>query len=77
MATIYLKHPVHGAKVAVSPEEAAYDKTHGWLEFDPTAVAAAPAAQPEAPSLDAPQAPILNALPSRRGRPRKGESQGE
>lgn len=36
---IYLRHPVHGTKVAISREEAAYDKGLGWEEFDPTASA--------------------------------------
>ena len=76
MAIIYLKHPIHGAKVAFSQEEAAYDAGHGWVEFDP-AVAAAPLKAEPAPSLEAVDEPILNALPTRRGRPRKGEPQGE
>lgn len=33
---IYLKHPIHGTKVAISREEADYDKGLGWVEFDPT-----------------------------------------
>lgn len=37
MAVIYLRHPVHGEKVACSDSEAAYDKKHGWVEFDPYA----------------------------------------
>lgn len=35
MAAIYLRHPVHGQKVATSDLEANYDKGHGWSEFDP------------------------------------------
>jgi len=34
---IYLKHPIHGTKVACSEMEAEYDKSSGWVEFDPTA----------------------------------------
>ena len=66
MAIIYMKHPVHGAKVATAPEEAAQDRRNGWMEFDPSV------AQPaQAPSSDEQETPILNALPIRRGRARK------
>lgn len=37
MAVIYLKHPEHGTKVAISDLEADADKLNGWEEFDPTA----------------------------------------
>jgi hypothetical protein len=33
MAVIYLKHPVHGHKVACSDMEADYDETHGWERY--------------------------------------------
>lgn len=36
MAVIYLQHPKHGAKVAISEMEAEYDIQNGWEEFDPT-----------------------------------------
>ena len=32
MAVIYLKHDIHGTKVACSRAEADYDKTKGWKE---------------------------------------------
>lgn len=35
VAVIYLKHDKHGCKVATSDAEAAYDRQHGWYEFDP------------------------------------------
>ena len=35
MSVIYLRHPLHGDKVACSDSEAAYDKHHGWTEYDP------------------------------------------
>lgn len=35
MSTIYLRHPRHGTKVAVSDFEADYDMQRGWEEFDP------------------------------------------
>lgn len=34
---IYMKHPVHGTKVAISEVESEYDKTHGWEVYDPEA----------------------------------------
>jgi hypothetical protein len=36
MAVIYLKHPVHGHKVACSDIEANYDETHGWERYNPS-----------------------------------------
>lgn len=36
MSVIYLIHPVHGAKVAISDHEANYDEMHGWMRYDPT-----------------------------------------
>lgn len=35
MAVIYLKHPVHGSKVACSQAEAEYDVENGWVVYDP------------------------------------------
>ncbi len=32
---IYLKHPVHGTKVAISDSEAEYDALSGWVKYDP------------------------------------------
>lgn len=64
MANIYLQHPQHGGKIAISEEEAATDIANGWKIFTPGVVAQT-ASQPEA------DAPILNELPIRRGRPRK------
>jgi hypothetical protein len=37
MSVIYLRHPQHGAKVAISEHEAAQDEMFGWERFDPTA----------------------------------------
>lgn len=34
MAAIYLVHDVHGAKVAISEEEAIYDEDFGWMRYD-------------------------------------------
>jgi len=62
MAVIYMKHPVHGAKIATLEAEAIYDETHGWLRYDP----ATPA--PTAGEGDV----VVNEMaePKRRGRPR-------
>jgi len=70
MAVIYLKHPQHGAKVASSREEADADKANGWSEFDPTAPKVEPVVA-QSTSQGDPETPILNALPTRRGRARK------
>lgn len=34
MSVIYLTHPQHGAKVAISEEEANYDEMYGWMRYD-------------------------------------------
>ena len=34
MATIYLRHPVHGTKVATMIEEAEADAQNGWIEYN-------------------------------------------
>ena len=36
MPNIYLRHPNHGEKVAISWLEAREDMEHGWEEFDPS-----------------------------------------
>lgn len=35
MAVIYLVHDVHGAKVAISEEEAMCDEEYGWERYSP------------------------------------------
>jgi len=60
MAVIYMVHPTHGAKVAVSEHEAIYDEKHGWERYGPTTPAPA--------AVDAPVNEM--AEPRRRGRPR-------
>ena len=37
MAHIYLRHPLHGEKVAHSDNEASSDRANGWVDFDPIA----------------------------------------
>jgi hypothetical protein len=69
---IYLKHPVHGSKVACSEEEAKSDEALGWTRYDPNAQ---PVKEPE---LD-PVGPLDHdgdgfaggSLPKKRGRPPK------
>jgi hypothetical protein len=34
MPIIYLKHPIHGTKVATMDAEAEYDETHGWERYE-------------------------------------------
>lgn len=70
MPNIYLKHPVYGAKVAIATDEAAADKRNGWEEFDPSAT--------KTPVEEPAEAPVVNALPLKRGRARKSfDPQGE
>jgi len=38
MAVIYLRHPTHGAKVAISDKEADNDRENGWEVYDPSDV---------------------------------------
>jgi hypothetical protein len=42
MAAIYLVHEVHGAKVAISEEEAISDEYFGWERYNPDAPVEAP-----------------------------------
>ena len=73
MPNIYLKHPVHGAKVAIAQQEAEADILNGWEKFDPSA----PKAPVEVTVETIVQAPVVNALPLKRGRTRKSfDSQG-
>ena len=64
---IYLKHPVHGTKIASLEAEAKADETRGWSRFDPYQKIA-PSPNPIA---------VLKAevradnAPPKRGRPRK------
>ena len=60
MATIYLKHFIHGIKIATLEAEAEYDEQHGWIRYNPDE----PVQEPE---QDA--APTNQLV--RRGRPRK------
>lgn len=63
MAVIYLVHPRHGAKVAISEHEAIYDEMHGWERYNPETPA-------EAAYEDDVEVVNEMAEPKRRGRPR-------
>jgi hypothetical protein len=57
MAVIYLRHPVHGTKVACAESEADYDEQNGWVRYD----------------LDDVEPPAtVNEMRRPRGRPRVG-----
>jgi hypothetical protein len=55
---IYMRHPVHGNKVAIAEAEAEFDEKNGWERYDVGA-------------LLTPSEPVLNQLSKPRGRPRK------
>ena len=60
MPNIYLKHEVHGAKIATMELEAEFDEQNGWVRYNPDELVA----------------PVEEPLPNflqvaRRGRPRK------
>ena len=42
MAVIYLQHPDHGTKVAISDAEAIHDEEYGWMRYNPAAPAPTP-----------------------------------
>lgn len=54
MAVIYLVHDIHGAKVAISEEEARADEDFGWERYYP----------------DAPVSVTVNEMPARASRRR-------
>lgn len=70
MAVIYLRHPKHGAKVAISDMEAENDLQNGWEEFDPAELEVDSAPEVDAIIVDdAPDDPEpVNELQPRRGR---------
>ena len=43
MSVIYMVHEKHGAKVAISEEEAQFDEEYGWERYYPDAPVAASA----------------------------------
>lgn len=67
MAIIYMVHPQHGAKVAISEEEANYDEMNGWSRYDPET-------PQEAADEDEADAPVNEmAAPKRRARRRAAQ----
>ena len=69
MSVIYLVHPTHGAKVAISDMEAALDIQNGWDWFDPNEPTQAEDCDDEATSDAETLAESVNELqPRRRGR---------
>jgi hypothetical protein len=64
MSVIYMVHPVHGAKVAISEHEAECDEMYGWERFDP----AAPADEDEE---------AVNEMAAPKRRPRRRAAQEE
>lgn len=64
MPLIYLKHPVHGRKIATLDLEAEYDEQNGWERYTP--------GQTEEPEDDA----VSNAL-TPRGRRRREHDHAE
>ena len=69
MAVFYLRHPIHGAKVATLDIEAEYDMAHGWEPFEPESSDSEP--EPVEAVAVAPEPVNSLAEPRRRGRPRK------
>jgi hypothetical protein len=66
MPIIYLKHPVHGHKVAIMDEEAEFDEQNGWERYNvttpaPKAEVVAVADEPVA-EMVAEEAPVTNTL---------------
>jgi hypothetical protein len=68
MPNIYLKHSVHGAKVAISDMEVEYDECNGWMRYNPETPSVEIAAETEELPVPSFLEPV-NQL--KRGRPRK------
>ncbi len=59
---IYLRHPIHGSKVAISDKEAEMDELNGWARYNPET--------PSAPEITEDAAPANGLeIKRRRGRP--------
>jgi len=65
MPNIYLKHPIHGAKVATMDMEAEYDEQNGWVRYNLDDIES----EDELPSFL--QEPVNELAAPRKGRPRK------
>ncbi len=55
---IYMRHPIHGTKVAIAESEAEADEKNGWKRYNVGALLTS-------------NKPVLNELIKPRGRPRK------
>lgn len=58
--TIYLRHPVHGTKVATMSLEVEFDEQNGWERYNPDTLSAPEEAVPEV------AAPVNELEPKRR-----------
>ena len=67
MPIIYLKHPIHGAKVATMEMEAEYDEQNGWVRYNLDETEP----EPEIPAFL--QEPVNELTAPRKGRPRKNK----
>ena len=70
MPNIYLKHPIHGAKIATMEMEAEYDEQNGWVRYNLDET------EPEVEIpvfLQSQEEPVNELEPTRRGRPRKNK----
>lgn len=72
MAAIYLRHPVHGAKVATAEAEAAYDERSGWVRYDPDTDTPLPPVHHHTPEIEAGHNHMFHQTPriNRGGRPK-------
>ena len=70
MSVIYMVHPVHGAKVAISEHEAMQDEMYGWERYDPTAALVADVDEDDEEPVNEMAGPKR-----RRGRPRAAQEE--
>ena len=71
MPNIYLKHPIHGAKVATMEMEAEYDEQNGWVRYNLDEPEPEVVQKAELPAFL--QESVNELEPARRGRPRKNK----
>ena len=69
MSVIYLKHPIHGAKVATMDMEADVDEQNGWVRYNPNEIEPEPQPESEIPAFL--QEPVNELAAPKKGRPRK------
>ena len=69
MSVIYLKHPIHGAKVATMDMEADVDEQNGWVRYNPNEMKPEPQPESEIPAFL--QEPVNELAAPKKGRPRK------